>query len=331
MAVHDGERHLRDAVDSVLAQSLRALELVVIDDGSTDATAQILSRYAASDPRVVVRGQRNAGRTASLNRGFALARAPLVARLDADDVAMPDRLERQRTFLASHPETALVGGAVRLIDAGGRPFGDTRYPQSDGEIRRAFAYTTPFVHSAVMLRRETFERVGGYREAFTESEDLDLWLRIAESHAMANLPELVVQYRMHAGQATVRQLEVQARCAVAAHVAARARAAGRPDPLDRVERIDEATLLACGATREEITSVLVKSATWLAKTIDRAGDAVTADALLERASADARSSSGSAQLVAVVHRARAQRHAARGRRVRSRLARVRASLAERRR
>lgn len=330
MAVYDGERYLAEAIDSVLTQSLRDLELVVVDDGSNDATPAILADYSAGDGRVVVKRQHNTGRVIALNRGVAIARGALVARLDADDVAMPDRLERQREFLCEHPETALVGGAARLIDERGRAFGDTQYPTTDAAIRRAFAYTTPFVHSAVMLRREAFDRIGGYRTNFPETEDLDLWLRLAERHELANLPQLVVAYRMHGGQATVRQLELQALCCVAAHVSARARARREPDPFDDGRPIGEPALLAHGATREEITATLVRSATWLGKTIGRAADAHTADALLALAHDRARSASGSAELVAIVHRARAQRHAEQGRRARSTLERARALVAGRR-
>lgn len=324
MAVHDGVRFLAEAIDSLLTQSLRELELVVVDDGSTDDTPAILAGYAAADQRVVVLNQTNTGRTAALNRGIGVARGSLVARLDADDVALPERLERQVGFLREHPETALVGGAVRLIDERGRAFGDTQYPATDAEIRRAFAYTTPFVHSAVMLRREAFDRVGGYRTSLAGTEDLDLWLRIAEHYELANLPQLVVAYRMHSGQETVRALEQQVLCCVGAHVSARARARREQDPFDDGPAIDERTLLARGATRAEITATFVRSASWLGKTIGRAGDADTADALLALAHDRARSRYGSPELVAMVHRARAQRHEEQGRRVRSTLERARA-------
>ena len=118
MAVFDGERFLEPAVESILGQSVSALELVVVDDGSTDATPRMLAAYAARDARVVVHRHANRGRTASLNVGVRLARAPLVARLDADDVCLPERLARQVAFLERHEAVALVGGGARLVDAG---------------------------------------------------------------------------------------------------------------------------------------------------------------------------------------------------------------------
>ena len=330
MAVHNGEPFLRAAVESILDQSLAELELVVVDDGSTDATPEVLAAFASRDARVVVHRQSNRGRTASLNVGAGLARAPLIARLDADDVCLPERFARQLAFLEQHEAVALVGGAVRLIDAGGRPFEESRYPLSDAEIRSAFAYTTPFVHSAVMFRRRAFEQVGGYRAAFAETEDLDLWLRLAERHELANLPEPVVEYRLHPDQASVQKLELQALCVVAAHLSARARAGGGPDPLDGAEAIDEGFLLSLGATPRELTMEMVKSATWLAKVMGHAGYAEEAEALLVEAEARALSEPNPGALLAAVHDVRATRRAEQGQRLRARLERGRAVLARRR-
>src|SRR5687768_486166 len=128
MAVYNGERFLREAVESVLGQTLVDIELVVVDDGSTDATAEILDEYAAADSRVVVETWANAGRAAARNRGFQLARGPLVAVLDADDVARPERLEVQQRFLEAHGRVGGVGGAVAFVDAEGRTFTEWQYP-----------------------------------------------------------------------------------------------------------------------------------------------------------------------------------------------------------
>src|SRR3989442_2227324 len=118
MSVHNGVPWVRDAVASVLAQTAGDLELIVIDDGSTDTTREILARVR--DPRVRVEHQTRAGLTRALNHALALARAPLVARLDADDLALPERLERQLAFLAAHAEVGLLGTGAREVDEGGR-------------------------------------------------------------------------------------------------------------------------------------------------------------------------------------------------------------------
>ncbi len=330
MSVYNGERFLREAIESILAQTLSDLELVVIDDGSTDSTPQLLAGYAATDSRIAVHRQPNQGLAVAINNGVRLARAPLIARLDADDVALPDRLRLQCDFLAGHEVVALVGGAVTFVDDRGRSFAEWRYPQTDAEIRKAFQYTTPFVHSAVVLRKRAFELVGGYRPLFRSVLDLDLWFRIAEQYELANLPDCVVRYRIHGGQMTVQELERGALENVAARTAARARMDGRPDPLDAVDRLDYKTLIGMGATADEITSSLVHRATWLAKTTGRAGYANLAEELFALAGDRARSDSGSQELVAHAHRERARRYAEQRRRLRATLETAKAMLADRR-
>lgn len=330
MAVYNGERFVTDALDSLLAQSLSDFEVVVIDDGSKDRTQGLLHGYASRDPRVIVRRQRNLGRAAALNVGISLARAPLIARIDADDIAMPDRLERQRRFLAENPEVAGVGGSLVLIDEQGREFAEASYPLSDPEVRAAFSHgETAIAHPAAMVRKQVINRVGGYRPVFVDADDVDLWLRILENHRLANLDAPVLRYRIHRKQATVEGLEYQALCYVAAHVAARTRSSGLPDPFDSLERIEADSVIAHGGTMAEITAGCVKSAVWLAKTTGRAGYNDLAETLFRGAEAKARSADGSPMLVATVLGGRAARDREQGKPIRARFRGMRANLAQR--
>jgi glycosyltransferase involved in cell wall biosynthesis len=190
VAVHNGAPLVRDAVASVLAQTAGDLELIVVDDGSTDETAAILD--AVRDPRTHVLRESHQGLTRSLNRALAAARAPLIARLDADDVALPDRLERQRAFLAAHPEVGLVGTGAREVDPAGRLLAVVRPPVDDLTIRRRLIRENPFVHSSVMVRRAALDEAGGYDPAFPVAQDYDLWMRLARVTRLANLPEPLV-------------------------------------------------------------------------------------------------------------------------------------------
>ena len=315
MPVHDGERFLAEALESVLSQSLSDFELLSVDDGSTDATAAILAAYASRDRRIVVHRQANAGGAAARNRAFAMAAAPLVANMDADDVASPTRLERQAAFMRQHAEVGVLGGAVAFVDEGGREFGEWRYPEADAAIREAFPRTTPLAHPTTMIRKDAFLAAGGYRPLLARAEDIDLWLRIAETHALANLPDVLVRYRVHPGQTSIRDCEVQALGTVAARVAARARAAGQPDPIDTIERIDGETLRRIGATEHEVVSAVVNTMTWAAKTIGRAGYVPDSERLFREAQRRAREAHGSPELAVHVHRQHALLHRERGRRV----------------
>jgi glycosyltransferase involved in cell wall biosynthesis len=329
MSVLNGERYLREAVESVLSQTLGDFELVAVDDGSDDASAEILDEYAAEDRRVLVHRKTNRGQASGRNLAVGLAKASLIACLDSDDVLLPDRLENQCRFLAEHGAVALVGGAVTFVDGDGRPFADWTYPVRDADIRRALTRTNPFAHSAVTVRKSVLQAAGGYRSAFVPSEDLDLWLRIAANHELSNLAEIVARYRVHPGQETVTKIELQTIRALAARVAAREREAGRPDPFDAADSIEEEALRALGVPEEQITSSLVQDALWLAKTTGRAGYAETADELFRAAASRAGTESGSRTLVAQVRLGRAQREAELGHRLRARILRVRAIATER--
>jgi glycosyltransferase involved in cell wall biosynthesis len=194
MAVHDGARWLREAVDSALGQTLGDLELIVVDDGSTDATAEILAGYG--DRRLSVVRQPRAGLTRSLNRGLRRATTPLLARLDADDVARPERLARQLAFLDAHPDVGLLGTGCREIDADGAAGPVYAPPAEDAAIRRALIRRNPFVHSSVVMRRSLVDKAGGYDETVAVAQDYDLWLRLSRVTRMANLPEPLVLRRL---------------------------------------------------------------------------------------------------------------------------------------
>jgi glycosyltransferase involved in cell wall biosynthesis len=203
MSVHDGARWVGEAVGSVLAQTDGDLELVVIDDGSTDATPDLLA--AVRDGRLRVHRQPRAGLTRALNTALGLARADLVARLDADDVALPSRLARQRAFLAAHPEVGLLGTAAREVDEAGAPVREVRPPSGDAGLRRALIRANPFVHSSIMVRRTLLARAGGYDTSLAVAQDYDLWMRLARLTRLACLDEVLVLRRLARGRVSIER------------------------------------------------------------------------------------------------------------------------------
>ncbi len=195
MSVHNGEPFVDAAVESVLRQTWRDWEFVIIDDASTDGTPQRLASF--HDPRIrVVRNAENLGLTASLNRGLELARGELVARQDADDISHPERLARQVAFLHANPSIAAVGAQARLIDAHGRSLGRKDFPLGHRGIVFAHLFDNALAHSAVTFRRAAVLDVGSYDEAFRASQDYELWSRLGERHGLANLRERLVTLRV---------------------------------------------------------------------------------------------------------------------------------------
>ncbi len=201
LAVHDGAPWVKDAVASVLAQTLADLELVVVDDGSADATPALLAGIA--DRRLRVERRPRAGLTRALNLALGLARAPIVARLDADDVALPERLARQVAFLDAHPEIGVLGSAAREVNGEGREVRVVRPPEDDAALRRALIRRNPMVHSTVTMRRLAVEGVGGYDARFAVAQDYDLWMRLAAVTRLANLPDALVVRRLLPGRVSV--------------------------------------------------------------------------------------------------------------------------------
>jgi glycosyltransferase involved in cell wall biosynthesis len=193
MSVYDGERHLAEAVDSILAQSFRDLELVVVDDGSTDATPEILVGY--DDPRVRVLSPGRLGRAGALNAGLEQATAPLIALMDADDVSLEHRLARQVELLASSPEVAVCSTWFDVIDEDGAVVRRMAFPTRDADLRRRFLRGNPIGGPTALVRREVFDTVGGFQEEYVPSEDHDLWRRALGSFGFAVLPEVVFHYR----------------------------------------------------------------------------------------------------------------------------------------
>jgi glycosyltransferase involved in cell wall biosynthesis len=200
MPVYQVERWVADAVESILAQTLRELELLVVDDGSRDATGAICARIAARDPRVVLLREPHAGIVAALNRGLALARGRYLARMDGDDVALPGRLEAQLRHLEAHPEVVALGSAIELIDPEGVPLATVVRPTTHEEIERELLRGHGSItHPSVVMRTHAVRAVGGYRPEFEYVEDQDLFLRLSERGRLANLEAPLLRQRQHMG------------------------------------------------------------------------------------------------------------------------------------
>ncbi len=199
MPVYNAEAYVGDAVRSILHQSFADFRLLCVDDGSTDRSGKILQELAAEDPRIEIIHQENHGLVGALNNGLSACTAPLVARMDADDISMPERFARQVDFLGHNADVVAVGTSILEIDSDGAPLAVQHFSSEHEEIDAGMLQIrTGMAHPTVMMRREAVQAVGGYRAEYEWVEDLDLWLRLAEQGRLANLPEVLLCYRQHA-------------------------------------------------------------------------------------------------------------------------------------
>ena len=260
MPVRNAERHVREAVESVLAQSLQDLECLIVDDGSTDSTPGVLRELERDDRRVRILRQPPRGLVPALNRGWSEARGRYVARMDADDVALVDRLDLQVRFLRRCDDVAVLGGAMQLMTAGGLEDQFLRHPTGPERVAAALTRACCIAHPTVMARREVVLESGGYRGQYLHAEDYDLWLRLAERHRLDNLPQTLVRHRVHEGQVSFASIEQQAISALGARLAALRRRAGGPDPTPVEGVITRATLVGLGLGPAEIDRAVIGDA-----------------------------------------------------------------------
>jgi radical SAM superfamily enzyme YgiQ (UPF0313 family)/glycosyltransferase involved in cell wall biosynthesis len=199
MAVHNGERYLKEAINSILTQDFSDLELVVIDDASTDATPEILEECQRRDSRVLIhRNPTRLGVTSSLNLGLVLAHGEYIARQDADDISLPGRLTRQVAFMDANPETALLASAFQISDCTGTVTGTldrTVHPEAIPWLLLFYNHVSG--HSTVMMRATAVRAAGLYNEQRTYAQDHDLWLRIAHHGSLVILPDVMLRWRQH--------------------------------------------------------------------------------------------------------------------------------------
>lgn len=276
MSVWNGELFLREAVESILEQTFRDFEFIVIDDGSSDRSASILESYRISDSRVRVYHQQNSGLVESLNRGCRLASGKYIARMDADDVAISNRLLWQVEFMESNPHVGVLGGAVQFINADGRCLNTCILPVGNKEIKSALLSNCVIVHPTVLIRKDVFLSVGGYRRCVVDAEDYDLWLRIAESWQVANLEKTVLRRRHHANQLSVSNRNQQVFSVLAAQAAASSRRNGLGDPLDSIAKITPQTLVSLGVSEATKTAALGKNILGRIKSMEKAGEYLAA-------------------------------------------------------
>jgi glycosyltransferase involved in cell wall biosynthesis len=208
MTTHNSAHYVAEAIESILSQSLRAFNFVIVDDGSTDDTLNIVSDYARADTRIRVRALEHVGRPRALNTGLTMIDQPFVAVMDADDVSLPHRLERQLEQMIARPMLFALGGHITTISGEGRALERVLYPIGPEHVMHMLRnqHRAPIANPAAIIRTERIKRLGGYRDQFRTAQDLDVWLRASHLYELDNLDSEVLKYRVHGKNSTSRDV-----------------------------------------------------------------------------------------------------------------------------
>ncbi|MBU6427159.1 glycosyltransferase [Patescibacteria group bacterium] len=205
MAAYNAEKYIGEAIESVQAQTYTNWELIIADDAAKDATGRIADEYARKDPRInVIHLSKNSGQAIARNEAVKIARGEYLAVLDADDLCLPERFAKQVAFLDSHPNVSAVGSYAQMIDQNGTPQKIKIKAENNERIHFKLILGTQFIHSAVMMRKDAFNMLGGYDTNYLYAEDYDLWCRYADAgYELANIPEILIRFRSQPGSVSV--------------------------------------------------------------------------------------------------------------------------------
>lgn len=213
LSVYNGEKYIKEAMQSILDQTFGDFEFIIIDDGSVDKTSQVLDGF--QDPRIVrLKNEKNIGLVKSLNRGLEMARGEFIARMDADDITYPQRFEKQIRFLEQNPSVGVLGTAIEYINTKGKRISVSREPASHELIFWKMFFDCAIIHPTVMMRREVVTSVHGYDPTFIHIEDTELWSRLVNLTRFANLSEVLHARRLHRQSIMSTQSAIQYRSGI---------------------------------------------------------------------------------------------------------------------
>lgn len=264
MVVCNVDRFLPESIESVLAQTFNDFEFIIMDFGSTDQSRALASSYAARDSRIRIHGIPHCGVAEARNAACFLADGKYIAIQDADDISLPSRLMWEVDFMGKHPEVGFLGGAWEWVDAEAKSLWVDNVLTENHELQSALLTCCPFIHTSVLMRREAFALVGGYRTTFAQAHDYDLWLRMSERFQCANLKQVVVHYRIHPHQVSLHKRRQQTLAVLAARASALARRTQNADPLNSVQEITPAVLLKMGVTHaQQQAELFVQYRNWI--------------------------------------------------------------------
>jgi glycosyltransferase involved in cell wall biosynthesis len=255
MSVYNAEKYLAGAIESILNQTFQDFEFIIVNDASTDSTEEILKQF--DDPRIkIIKNSENLGLTESLNIGIKTTKGKYIARMDGDDISLPERLEKQFSFMEMNPAVGLLSSWYNFINETEKRLKACYLPVEDKTLRERLIHINQFCHGAAMIRKEALDTVGLYRTFFRYAQDYDLWLRISERYDLHNMPEILYLYRELDSAISSENLLLQSQFAgLAAEMAKQRRKFGK----DAIEQGKVPLLPAIEELSEELRNYITES------------------------------------------------------------------------
>lgn len=198
MPAYNAEKYISNAIESILNQTFKKFELIIINDFSTDKTLDIIKSFKKKDPRIeIVNNDMRLDIARTLNKGIDMAKSNMIARMDADDIAFSNRLELQYKLISSSKNIAVVGANIVIMNTSGNETAIRSYPDSSEKLKNCLFKYSPFAHPVVMFRKNIFEEVGRYNPKYSPTEDLDLWFRLGSKYSFGSVPKPLLKYRLY--------------------------------------------------------------------------------------------------------------------------------------
>lgn len=221
MPVYNCQKYLKTSIESILCQTFRDFEFIIVDDGSTDGSWKIIEGYKQKDTRVItLRNKYNIGMSGTLNKGLSIAKGKYIIRMDADDWSYPDRFRIQYEYMKTHPKVGVSGGSIEVCDRNLKVVNKRKYPLSDKEARKIIFCYSPFAHSATIWNTEMMRKIGGYNENIPLSQDCELYFKIGKSAKFGNIKETLLKLRTRGDSSSVSKDTLQERYAIYARIKA---------------------------------------------------------------------------------------------------------------
>ena len=221
MPVYNGEKYLEKAIKSVLFQTFKNYEFVIVDDGSTDGSWKIIQKYSHKDKRIVaIRSSKNLRTSAALNKGLKITKGKYVIRMDADDWSYPDRFQKQYEYMELHPEVGVSGGSIEVCNEKLEVINKRTYPQTDRMARRIIFRYSPFAHPATIWRKEKMMKAGAYNDNIPLAQDYDLYFRIGGISKFGNIKDTILKLRTHNDASSITKGKFQEQYTIYARIKA---------------------------------------------------------------------------------------------------------------